>query len=296
MPEPYYLKQLQEALPEIQSFFESSDLKVYKQIDLSRILKKHHVEWHIFLDVPIKTFINYICENTHMNKIELLFGKSRKETRYLWGDASVYELALSLKNNSYLTHHTAAHLHGLTESTPKTICVNVEQSKKPSQNFLSQEAIDSAFRKPVRISKNVAQYKDMTIRLLNGMYTGKMGVIKITGDTGEKLQLTNIERTLIDIVVRPVYSGGVSEVLNIYRIAHKKISVNRLFDIFKKMNYVYPYHQVIGFYLEQAGVYEKKDVNLFSGIDMPFNFYLTHKMGETSYSTKWHLYYPKELD
>lgn len=214
----------------------------------------------------------------------------------MWGDASVFELALSLKNHSYFTHHTAAYLYGLTKENQKAIYLNYEQSKRSSTSVLTQEAIDLAFRNPVRVSKNTANFKDMTIYLLNGMYTGRLGVTELIGDRGEKLQLTDIERTLIDAAVRPVYSGGVSEVVSIYRTAHDRVSVKRLFDIFKKLDYIYPYHQIIGFYLERAGVYEDKDINLFYSIDMPFNFYLTHKMGETSYSKKWRLYYPEELD
>lgn len=174
--------------------------------------------------------------------------------------------------------------------------MNSEQSKRSSTSVLTQEAIDLAFRNVVRVSKNTAQFNDIVICLLNGMYTGRLGVTDLVGDKGEKLQLTSIERTLIDTSIRPVYSGGVSEVIGYYRAAHNRISVKRLFDIFKKLDYVYPYHQVIGFYLEQAGVYDDRDINLFYEIDMPFNFYLTHKMGETSYSEKWRLYYPNKLD
>jgi predicted transcriptional regulator of viral defense system len=152
-------------------------------------------------------------------------------------------------------------LHGLTESTPKTIYLNSEQSKRPPTNVLSQEAIDMAFRNSVRTSNNRAQYENKTICLLNGMYTGQLGVIELIGEKGEEIHLTGIERTLIDIAVRPVYSGGVSEMLNIYRRASKKTSVRQLYEIYRKLDHVYPYHQVIGFYLDRAGVYEEKAIN-----------------------------------
>lgn len=117
MATPYYITLLQEALPEIKTFFETSSQRVYKQIDLSRILNKYHLNWHIYTNVPVRVFVRYICEQTHMKRVDLFLGKSksRKETRYLWGDASVFELALSLKNRSYFTHYTAAYLHGLTK-------------------------------------------------------------------------------------------------------------------------------------------------------------------------------------
>jgi hypothetical protein len=286
------------ALPNIIAFFAASTKKVYKQSDLSKLLAKHHVEWQFYMDIPVRVFTKLLCSHSIMRKVDLTFGpnKSRKETRYLWGEPSVYELAYSLKNHSYFTHHTASYLHKLTESVTKTIYLNFEQSKRPPTSILSQEAIDLAFSNSVRVSNNRAQYEDKTICLLNGMHTGHLGVVELIGEKGEKIYLTSIERTLIDIAVRPVYSGGVIEVLNIYRRASKNMSVKRLYEIYQTMGYVYPYHQVIGFYLDRSNAYEEKAINLFSGITKPFNFYLTHKMGKTSYSEKWRLFYPIEFD
>ena len=64
------------------------------------------------------------------------------------------------------------------------------------------------------------------------------------------LRFTNLERTLIDAAVRPVYAGGVFEVRKAYQLAKEKVSVNRLAALLQKLNYIYPYHQAIGFYLE----------------------------------------------
>ena len=46
--------------------------------------------------------------------------------------------------------------------------------------------------------------------------------------TEDGLAITNIERTLIDATVRPLYSGGVYEVFEAYRRAAEHISVNKL--------------------------------------------------------------------
>ena len=40
------------------------------------------------------------------------------------------------------------------------------------------------------------------------------------------VRVTDLERTLIDIAVRPEYAGGVYEVLNVYRLAKGKVSAN----------------------------------------------------------------------
>ena len=77
------------------------------------------------------------------------------------------------------------------------------------------------------MSQNVIDYEDVRICLINGMHTGQLGVIEeqVTYDTAEpvRVRFTNIERTLIDMTVRPIYAGGVFEVLKAYRLARERV-------------------------------------------------------------------------
>lgn len=189
------------------------------------------------------------------------------------------------------------YFHGLTEQIPKTIYINFEQESKPrSKGKLVQGNIDFAFKCATRLSNNIAKNRGYRIRLLNGMQTENAGVIELVNEERGKIQLTDVERTLIDIAVRPEYSGGPFEVLKAYKLAKDKVSVNRLSAFLKKIDYVYPYHQVIGFYLDNAGVYKDSQIDLIRKFEIKYNFYLMHKMEETSYSKKWQLYFPKGLD
>jgi predicted transcriptional regulator of viral defense system len=106
------------------------------------------------------------------------------------------------------------------------------------------------------------------------------------------LYYTDLERTLIDITVRPAYAGGVQEVLKAYTNAAKKVSVNRISALLDKLDFIYPYHQAIGFYLEKSGAYKDNQIKLISKKDMKFDFYLTYDMKEMLYSEKWKLFYP----
>jgi hypothetical protein len=61
----------------------------------------------------------------------------------------------------------------------------------------------------------------------------------------------------------------------------------------RKLKYVYPYHQAIGFYLERSGAYKQKTMDLLRQFERKFDFYLTHGMVDRVYSERWRLFYPK---
>ena len=48
--------------------------------------------------------------------------------------------------------------------------------------------------------------------MLNGMFTDRLGLEKIRFAKGELLDVTALERTLIDVTVRPNYAGGAKAV------------------------------------------------------------------------------------
>ncbi len=273
--------------------FDNSSKNVFAYLDISTILEKNRSFWRLPVSLTTREFIKLLLLYTKIKKVDFDF-PIRRVTRFTWGDASTLSLALSLENSSYLTHYTATFLHNLTEQVPKTVYVNFEQSEKArSDNVLLQSGIDRAFSSPARISSNTAIFEDYKICMVNGQFTNRRGVMEIVTDENEKLQVTDIERTLIDIAVRPFYAGGIYEVLNTYRKAQGRVSINKLTALLRKLNYIYPYHQAIGFYLHKAGVYKETQIELLKQFDFKYDFYLTHQMKEREYSKEWRLYYPR---
>jgi hypothetical protein len=128
--------------------------------------------------------------------------------------------------------------------------------------------------------------------LLSGKATGDLGVVTITGPGGEELRVTDIERTLIDITVRPVYAGGIYQVLDAFRGARGKVSTGKLIEFLKKIDYLYPYHQAIGFLMEWAG-FPESDIRQIRKLGTRFDFYLAHGLKERDYDPGWRLYYPR---
>ena len=125
------------------------------------------------------------------------------------------------------------------------------------------------------------------------MYTGSQGIIETEAPEGEKVRVTNVERTLIDITVRPFYAGGIFEVLKAFKLAKERVSINKLAVMLNKIGYIYPYHQAIGFYLEKSGVYKESAIKIFRKMNMNCDFYLTYQMKDEAYSKDWRLFYPK---
>lgn len=281
------------AKADIVKLFNTLPNKVFRRYHIEEIISRNREFWRLSSTTTVSKFIAFLIEEKKLKEIRLEFPK-RTEIRYTWGDASIYEVALTVKPDSYFTHYSAMFFHELTEQIPKTIYLNQEQQRKPNRGIhLSQDSIDLAFTRPVRLSSNIASYGEHNICILNGMYTGRLGVIETVWSGGEKVYVTDVERTLLDISVRPMYSGGVFEVLNAYRLARNKVSVNKLSAMLQMLNYTYPYHQVVGFYLEKAGNYKASSIALFKKYKKKYDFYLAHQMKEKSYSKEWCLFYPK---
>ncbi len=281
---------------EVEKHFDSLPKKIFNTPELLREFNSNKEGWHLPVSLGFDRFVDFLLTESRLQKVDLLSERYQKVSRYSWDIPSVFALALSIKSNSFLTHSSAAFLHKLTDKNPQTIYVNYEQSPKPQNGQLSQEGIHRAFAKQQRQTNLVYIFDDKSIVVINGKNTGGIGTCSLEEDGLNPLFTTDIERTLIDITVRPAYAGSTLDVLEAFRRAKDIVNVNKLVKTLKTMNYIYPFHQAIGFFMERAG-YPKTSWSKLLKIGTEFDFYVTHQLPETKqFDSKWRIYYPKELN
>jgi hypothetical protein len=271
-------------------------VRSFTKVMLYNFFLKHEFKWELPKTTTASRFVDVLVRNQLLIKTQIQVNDEQFRTLYTWKSNDVWTILQGIKKDGYFSHFSAVVLHDLTNQNPKTFYFNNERKSNDlfnkSPNSLTQSAIDKAFLKEQRKTDAIYKFNSQKLLLINGKNTGRIGVIK-KETSSTVFYYTDLERTLIDIAVRPAYAGGVFDVLDAYKKAKGLADISRLASYLLQMKYVYPYHQIIGFYLEKAG-YPEKDIKKLEH-QINFDFYLTYAIKKTEYSIRWRLFYPKGL-
>ena len=298
------------ARPDIVAHFDEAGYRVYNSKELGAVLSELRGFWRLAQSTTVEQFAEYLEKKARLRICTLISDLDEAQlTRYAWlpdreAPVSPFALGTSLRGGAYLSHASALYLHGLTDQLPATLYVNKEQSPKGGRSGeLTQAGLDRAFARPQRASRLTYRYEDWRFVVLSGKHTRRLGVVTLPGPQGEPLALTGLERTLIDAVVRPVYAGGPAAVLAAFEAAGERLadpdggwSVGRMLATLKRLDYMYPYHQAIGFYMDRAG-YPTSSLDRLRRLGLELDFYLVHAIPpeQREHDPEWRVYYPKGL-
>lgn len=279
--------------------------RVFTGEQLRQVLDLHREELGIPASATRQRFIDALERRSALRRVDLLPKPWKKKdrrasykpfVRYVRPGVTAAQVALSIRPGSYFSHGTAAYLHKLTAKPGETIYVNKEQSLKPEYSTqLTEEGIDRAFRNPARASNYIYTFDGERIAFISGKNTGDYEIVTTEDESGFPIRFTSLERTLVDISVRPIYADGVASVLSAFRVARERVSVGKLVQVIKKLDHAYPYHQAIGYYMQHAG-FPAHQLTGLKDFGLTFKFYLANEIKSPALDADWQLYVPRELE
>lgn len=238
--------------------------------------------------------------------LEVRWNKRKRREFYRFADSPPDDLdilqAWSRQKGCYLSHYSALYFNGLVKQRPKDHYLTLEvkgKSRAASQRTsLDPLTVRQAFLKTARVTQNYFTLNKNNFYLLEKVPLSEPGVVDkvmVVNLSEYKFRMTSPERTLIDSLMSPHYSGGIGTVLSSY--ARHTVDVVDLLYIYKALNPIYPYWQCIGLVLEKLGQVDQANTWEMHYKAMPkIDFYLTHDARQSwTVSERWKVAYPKEV-
>ena len=256
-----------------------------------------------------KHFYRYLDENDSIREIKLNT-KTNDIPQKLYqdiyknpGEPCVYDIALGIRRNSYITGYKLISLLGWTDYIPKVIHVNwvrghVKTEKTKDIDNLTVQKI--AF-KPKQKSRLKLYFNDYEIIVLSGqlfprVYNHHFMSTDIIPELPAYTRIFVPERLIIEALINYHYFGGSVTVWRVGIDQIKKLNMKKMKKIFEEMRLIYPYANAIGYWFERAGI-SKKELNFWRNrVNKKVQFHLF--MGDQErriWNEEWHLYVPRRF-
>jgi predicted transcriptional regulator of viral defense system len=235
-------------------------------------------------------FMNDVLTNLEFDELEIRMENGTVYERFLLDDASPYELILSFVSPSHISHTSALDLRGILPQNNCYYCTN-SFTKKHSANIepISQEQLNLSFSKPARKTNNRTVIKDDTLVLFQAKNI-EVGIQDIEHN-GRLLKASSITRAFIEIVMKPEYFGGEKGVLKICSEVKDDIDVYEIVEYFKEAKFVYPYIQLVAYYLDKVKALSDQDKQLLKDSKKDLNIYTEREMEKFSFNQEWGVYH-----
>ena len=244
---------------------------------------------------------HYIAQSmTHNEFIKRLIELQKKQINITINDKYLsiyaYDIEVSetkmlqgFRKNSFYSMSSALNILGLSDFRNDFIFLSQELSQKnmaDDNNPLAQDAIDSAFKKNYRRTHMIGKYEDKHIVFLSPKYSNNYEVI--TNEEG--IRLSSINRAFVEMIVNVQYFKSSKNIIEIFTPLKKKLDLDIIYSVVKKFDFIYPYFQCVGFYLNQIG-FKKKKLKKFKSKVEQLKFYTDKQQDDYQYDDYWQMYY-----
>lgn len=210
------------------------------------------------------------------------------KTRYTFSqDFNIYDFCNSLEKNSFFSMSTALNIQALSDFREEYIFVSKERSTKIEQGnvTLTQENIDNAFSKKPRRTNAYDKIDNHVVVLLEANKTDTFEVIEYNG-----YRVSSVNRAFVEMITNVQYLQSSETIIEVFTKIKEKLNLDTIYTIIEKFDFIYPYFQLAGFYLEQIGLL-KAELIKFYDKKSKLNFYTQKNKNHYEFDEYWKVYY-----
>ena len=200
---------------------------------------------------------------------------------------NIYDFVYSLEKNGFFSMFTSLNIQGLTNFRDNFIFISKERMKRVNFNSkdITQEAIDKAFTNKPRRTKAHDTIYNYNVVILESNNTQEIGIIKYKG-----YKISSINRAFVEIISNIQYSKTPDDVIYEFKNLKDKLDINEIFNIIEKFDFVYPYYQLAGYYLEKIG-FLKEELSKFFNKKTDLIFYTIKNKEKYTLDEYWAIKY-----
>jgi hypothetical protein len=240
----------------------------------------------------------------HNSARQIAIQWNKKIFKQLYSFDKAYEAiemaAAWAKKHTYISHYSALYWNELVAQKPTEyfISTEIQAHSNAKKNSINEGALRLSFMKGPRVTQYFGTFEGVKYYFIERAYCAQVGVIEKKIHRENKniiFHCTDIERTLLDSIISPHYSGGMGLISKAF--AKTKINISKLHKYYKELKLLYPYWQTIGFVIEIAhgSSLANKWKELFG--DPKIDFYFDRNArSDWNKSDKWRIFYPKGLE
>ena len=256
------------------------------QEQLKKILEQLKDESLVSSSLSFNSFLLKLIDEGLIQKSITIRGHIK--TRYTFSqDFNVYNFCNSLEKNSFFSMSTALNLQGLSDFRSDYIFVSKERATRIEQGnvTLTQKDIDNAFSKKPRRTNAYDKINNHIVVLLEANNTDAFEIIEYNG-----YKVSSINRAFVEMISNVQYLQSSEAIIEVFMKIKEKLNLDTIYNIIDKFDFIYPYFQLAGFYLEKIG-FPKVELEKFYTKRSELNFYTQKNKNQYGFDGYWKIYY-----
>lgn len=272
-------------MPKIEQILIKSK-KAYSLKELNLLLHQLKNEKLVAQDMRSMSFFQKLQEQLQLKTYSIQSENINKD-RYSIQLLDKYSLISTFEKEMFFSMSTALNIQGFSDFRNDLIFYSKELTKKVtlSKNNLTQESIDNAFKRAYRYTKNTAKYKNNHLVYLTPKYTNHYEVIKY-----KEYNVSSINRAFVEMLINVQYFKSFTHIIDCYSPLKHRLNLEIIYQVVENFDLIYPYHQLIGFTLENIG-FNKNELSKFKSKVSLFNFYTEKNKENYKFDSYWNIYY-----